>query len=467
MSANAADKPVIDTVVMSGGAPQSPLMAGFLYELLCKGKTFQNFHTSGAGALMALLLIAPKNKNPKRTLRSWVDAGVADEIYAAMPVNFKLFQKPGPFAPLYKRMAERLKVPLDGRRPEDTDDPFRDLMAEWLATPRPNPVKWPKQLDPADRLQDRFEMFWQNDPNPNKLKDLRTRLDPIKRMRDTWLRSWLKDDAQKRLYNDIVDLWFSAITPSTLSPKSKGLAAPLPFLEELVCFETARDRGDKKGLIHFCVNAYNMTEEAKKKDDPIEKWKEKSRKDRNESVMWLFGSPIVKPAWQKDGLNGGHIRAAFSMPFIYPPARIGDHYFSEGADHQPINFHTLWNGGRTHALLLDVLGGLEDLLVRTPRDLWDAYVISIMTPVVALAREDVQDFKDAKASKIAGRAPHGVELVEAVWNIPPEFEPYVMDWSRSNLKRLFEVGQEACTEFLKKYDAPDYLAVFKEPVPAE
>ena len=60
--------------------------------------------------------------------------------------------------------------------------------------------------------------------------------------------------------------------------------------------------------------------------------------------MWLFGSPIVNPEHQKDGLSGDHIRAAFSMPFIYPPARIGDDYFSEGADHQPINFHTCGMG---------------------------------------------------------------------------------------------------------------------------
>ena len=88
------------------------------------------------------------------------------------------------------------------------------------------------------------------------------------------------------------------------------------------------------------------------------------------------------------------------MPFIYPPARIGDDYYSEGADHQPINFHTLATKGggcASQAVLLDVLAELEDLLVRTPRDLWDAYVISIMTPVVALAHEDVEDFETDRA----------------------------------------------------------------------
>ena len=52
------------------------------------------------------------------------------------------------------------------------------------------------------------------------------------------------------------------MTPSTLSSKSKGLAAPLPFLEDVVCFKTAQKFGEE-GRGHFCVNAYNMTEDAK------------------------------------------------------------------------------------------------------------------------------------------------------------------------------------------------------------
>src|SRR5262245_8060574 len=127
----------IDTVVMSGGAPQSPLMAGFLYALLKKKKTFRNFHTSGAGALMALLLIAPENEHTVQALRDWVEAGVDDQIYAGLPVNFKLFRKPGPFASLFHLMAERFKVPRENV-PSPLTDPIKEVLAEWLATPRAN-----------------------------------------------------------------------------------------------------------------------------------------------------------------------------------------------------------------------------------------------------------------------------------------------------------------------------------------
>src|SRR5262245_48343747 len=167
--------------------------------------------------------------------------------------------------------------------------------------------------------------------------------------------------------------------------------------------------------------------------------------------MYLFESPVANPTIQKKPLSPEHIRAAFSMPFIYPPARIGDDFYSEGADHQPLNFHeSKTTPGPGTIVLLDVLGDLEDLLVRTPRDLWDAYVISIMTPVVALATEDVDDFEKEET---AGPTPHGVSLVHANWQIPAEFRAHVMDWSYSNLQKLFETGREAGEKFVKANSA--------------
>jgi len=447
MTANATPGTVIDaidTVVMSGGAPQSPLMAGFLHEILSAGRSFRNFHTSGAGALMALLLIAPKNDDPAGTLKNWVEAGVADEIYKSFPVNFKLFHKPGPFSALFSLMAQRFKVPLTNAHATPSDDPMKVLLAEWLANPGPQPAASPTDGDALDRFQQRLTGMWTGKRDDKVYDQLKAATDPIKRLRDAWLGSWLKDDKQKRVYNDIVDLVFSAMTPSTLSAKSTGLAAPLPFLDDLVCFDRLNDPAKFKG--HLCVNAYNMTADAQ-----LDAATRRNRSKRNKAVMEIFDQTQI---------DASHIRAAFSMPFIYPPARIGDSYYSEGADHQPLNFHTLADrdakkDGKMKAVLLDVLADLEDLLVRTPRDLWDSYVISIMTPVVALAHQDVSHFESPAAG-------HGVELIHADWQIPQEFRPYVMDWSYSNLQKLFEVGQESGRKFLQTYGSklPKYDEVF-------
>src|SRR5262245_2520469 len=342
-------------------------MAGVLCALLEKGKTFEVFHTSGAGALMVLLSLAPKGRDPTRALRQWVDAGVSDAIYKYLPFNFKLFHKPGPFAPVFHRAAQRFKVPVAGGAP-----------------PLPGDGGTPKALYRA------------------------------------WIDLWVdpKRPSRRRLYNDWVELVFSLLTPSTLTYRSMGMAARVPFLEDLIDFERLRNfRG------HFCVNAYNMT-------------------DR---VMELFDKSVI---------DGDHIRAAFSFPFIYPPTRLNGKYYTEGADIDPINFHDLLPAKQGESIqpivLMDIMGGLEPYLVRAPRNLWDAYVISIMTPIVALAQKNVDRFETSQAvDPTTGRRPY--ELIKIEFDIPVDRQPFIMDWSYSNLSALFSVGYKAGEKFFEQY----------------
>ena len=471
-------EPHIDTVLLSGGAPNSPLMAGFLYALLDKDRMFSKYHTAGAGTLMSLLCLSPKvedtdstekkadpatrlKRNGMHALKAWIDAGVADDIYRFFPINFKLFHKPGPFAPIMSRIASRYKVDVEG------DD-------ESAAS------------------------------------------DPITRLRSAWLGKIFDTPARRRVYNDLVDLMFSAVTPSTLSPWSKGLAAHVPFLEDIVDFD--RLRSDEVP-VHLCVNAFNMAT----------------------GKMDIF---------HRQRIDAAHIRAAFSMPFIYPPAQIGTDYYSEGADHEPINFQPLYDEREeaweeefgeeyqsdtaemeareaereeiikeiqqlieetemlrleqasedaehesyyetrfqmleekrvtleaTHArlgqqveklsdevdevrktskirriVLLDVMGSLSEHLVRPPRGLWDAYVISIMTPVVALARKQLQRFEAEQKVFLAEHGYQHFELIRVTFDIPSYAQPYVMDWSRSNLETLFDVGVKEGEKFLAVHE---------------
>lgn len=467
------------TVVMSGGAPQSPLMAGFLWALWEKGRTFTRFHTSGAGALMALLFLSPSQRfkdDPGAALENWVEAGVADEIYRALPQNFKLFHKPGPFSPIFNRLAERFKVPIEGVPARGGSDPVAELMAEALAPLEGYESQLGKSLrkDPIEQFRDALRALWLPAQRSDLRDELLSRRDPIRRLRERWLLSWLPKQEDRRLYNDIVDLCFSALTPSTLTSRSLGMAAPLPFLDELVDFGRLGKNVEAIGnKAHICVNAYNMTLDAKlrtqrrSKDggdggkpkdgkqqtasEMIARDRCKERKDDRPNVMQLFYQPYdtKNPPDKEQGdfpITADGIRAAFSMPFIYPPARIGDDYFSEGADHEPINLRHVTKNKEYPFVLLDVLGELEDHLVRKPRDLWDSYVISIMTPVVALANEDISDFKDAHKKDWCEK------MLVVEWDIPVEAQPFVMDWSRSNMKTLFDVGKEAGRAFMKVHE---------------
>jgi hypothetical protein len=447
-------KKPVTTVVMSGGAPTSPLMAGFLYAVLDKKKQFTEFHTSGAGALMALLSLSPpKGVEPQQALRKWVESGVADELYAQFPVNFKLFRKPGPFAPLYQKLAERYKLPLTDPaslgKPDKLEkllkepgepNPMTALLADVLASQGPPPSSSPTDKDPADRLQERLLYMWEKGRNEQTYSNLLKLKDPIKRIRDNFLTSWLKTDEQRRVYNDMVDLYFAAITPTTLNYRSKGLAAPLPFLEDVVDFDNLAANLTKRNA-HIWVNAYNMTKEAnthtkfhRRTKGCVQCQQPLDPKD----PMEMFKDRELTPQ---------HIRAAFSMPFIYPPTVINGNSYSEGADQEPINFRILRENPGNYAgqkvVILDALGALEDSMVRPPRDLWDAYVISIMTPVVGLAKMSYEDFKQECGSEIDH------EYIK--WRVPEDAKPYVMDWSYSNLSTLFKVGYQEGTEFVDKH----------------
>jgi NTE family protein len=349
----------IDTVVMSGGAPHSSLMAGFLYTLLRQGKTFKVFHTSGAGALMALLAIAPRDPDPETALLRWSEVGVADMIYRWLPVNFKLFSKPGPYAPLYRRWAQYYKVP---DQPAEQDTPA---------------------------------------------------------------------DLRRRLHNDTVDLWFSALAPSTLSYQSKGLAAPLPFLEEVVDFGKFRQKVNAKKDFKLLVNTYCITD----------------------NKMEIF---------ENERIDARHVRAALSLPFLYPPGEVDGKYYLEGAAQEPLNFRGLRTSlnvdysDTPHAVVvLDIMGRNPEWAIRVPRDLWDAYIISVVTPIVALAKKDLALFKFKHNEESLGRSGGRrlFELIEIDFPIPKADAPRVLEWSYSNLRDLFRIGREAGEKFLGKHGA--------------
>jgi predicted acylesterase/phospholipase RssA len=90
-------------LVLGGGAPNMALMAGALAALHDRGVNFDVVSCSGAGSLAGLLWLAPKNSTPAEALRSVTTMSVSDAIYQQFPVNYKVFQKPGTWADLWRR----------------------------------------------------------------------------------------------------------------------------------------------------------------------------------------------------------------------------------------------------------------------------------------------------------------------------------------------------------------------------
>jgi predicted acylesterase/phospholipase RssA len=316
-------------------------MAGALAALYARGKTFDNIWATGAGALVGLVYIAPKDKAPHEALRELLEISIDDRIYRWFPVNYKVFKKSSPLTRTFERWGELWK--LSGR------------------TDRPG-------------------------------------------------------DSYKRLYNDGIDLLTAIMTPSDLTPLSQGLCEPLPFLEDVIDFDRVQAWPGE-----CIVNAYNLTDH----------------------VMEYF---------DKTAIDALHVRAALAAPFLYTPVTIGTKQYTEGALHDPINLGRFLDPVE-RATLAPQIFALSDLigvnqLLRPPRDLWDAFGQSIMTPLVSLANTHEQIFTLFEERQ-GVRAKF--DLIKFRFRVPEELQPYVLDWSYSNMQRLWDIGVEAGENFFVQH----------------
>src|SRR5262249_39309472 len=82
-------------LVLGGGAPHLTLKSGALLALHRSGMRFDLVSMAGGGAVVGLLYLAPKGLGPEQALENTVNFGISDAIYAACPVNYKMFSKAG------------------------------------------------------------------------------------------------------------------------------------------------------------------------------------------------------------------------------------------------------------------------------------------------------------------------------------------------------------------------------------
>ena len=403
-------------LVLSGGAPHSPLMAGALCALQDKigqklngGKGhFDAIYTAGGGALVGLLFVAPKGVKSSQALRDLVKMGIADPIYKMLQLAYKTFFKPGPLVPLFREWAGMFKQGTSHLHL------YRAAVTAGLKF-------WG---GPSLAKQPQWGEFGQDDPD-------------------------------RRLYDDWVDLVFTALAPTTLTPWSTGLCEPVPFVEDLVDFGAL-----KKYKGQFYLNAYNLTEG-------------------------------VPQRFTRGEIDAAHVRAAFAYPFIYPPGRIGETFYTEGASHDPVLlpqdhdprfpegtddpvafqwFKVIETAFTKHLkekelmdprgriVYIDILGSLGKSVLRKPRDLWDAYGLSMIAPIVELARKDRALFSNVDNERLfLGH----YDLLPVSFDLK-DVGPRVLDWNYSNLCDLWDIGYDAGNTFCEKKENRDALCLSSE-----
>jgi predicted acylesterase/phospholipase RssA len=211
----------------------------------------------------------------------------------------------------------------------------------------------------------------------------------------------------------------SSLSPSDLSAKSLGLCAHLPFLEKAVDFSgVARMRPD------FYINAYNLSEHRMQ-------------------------------IWGKHEIEAIHVRAALSFPFLYAPTTIDGDDYIEGAALDTLNFEPFIEGKGEHhdadtLVILDILG--DERLLRKPRNLYDAWVRSIITPLVKISKSELRLFElEHNTDARTGQPKRRLLKLDLMGGIPEQHWPDTLDWSSSNMQLLFDVGHKAGLAFCRQH----------------
>jgi len=255
------------------------------------------------------------------------------------------------------------------------------------------------------RVADLYRAMWRKNPLVQAIISQQGR-GPVER----WLSDWLQL---------VLALW----CPTDLNPLSKGVCAPVPFIDELVDFEALK-RGDHFDG-DFYINAYNVTRE------------------RLEN-------------WGKDEIDKEHFLASLSFPFIYDPTTIDGDLFYEGAAVDCLNFNFLVGKDAKHPdigtlVVFDIIG--NDRLLHKPRNLWDAWGQQIIYPLVEVARDDLKIFescynikKDHRGRVILdknGQTQPDRKVIRVNFEVPANCWPEALDWSCKNVNQMFEIGQAA------------------------
>jgi NTE family protein len=248
-----------------------------------------------------------------------------------------------------------------------------------------------------------------------------------------WLQSLPRlvpgQDLMSRFYADWMALLFATWCPSDLSDRSQGLCDHAPWIDEVVDFDKLQ-----KFPGEFYMNAYNITDHR----------------------MELFS---------KEQITADHFRAALSFPLIYPPFKINGKTYIEGSALDTLCFKGLMQyrdnrlnaerAGETttkklarqvplrHVVIFDVLS--SDKIIREPVSLYDAWVQSIMIPLVEIAKDDLKMFEDKHNKEWK------LNLMRIKFDIPEQHWPKVLDWSYSNLSTLYDIGYEAGQKFFEEH----------------
>jgi len=217
----------------------------------------------------------------------------------------------------------------------------------------------------------------------------------------------------KKFVSDLIQLIWAITTPSTTNFFSSGMCSHAPLLEQFIDFDKIKDIPEEVFL-----NAYSVSEQK----------------------ITVFG---------KKEINFETFAASLGYPFFYEATDVNGICYMEGGAVDTYNFGGLLKADQDIRTLvvLDAFGNPN--YIQKPTNLWQAYSQSMILPLVELCRKDLQLFEHWHLREWNAAHPDKeVELIKISYDIPTDWLPAALDWSTTNMERMFELGYETAKKHI-------------------
>jgi NTE family protein len=426
-------------LVLGGGAPNLTLMSGALAALHDQGCEYDVISMAGGGAVVGLCYLAPKNMTPAEALRNTINFGVSDAIYSVFPINYKIFSKGGPSAAAFREVWDHIP-PVWRAEHQYGMSPWEKLQSDMLlfagAMAAPTDVNYFSQAICAhfpfiEQLVD-FDRL-RGSPGPRLL-----------------LNAWSMDTSEivefERPCLDVHHFRAALSFPFLYAPYeidgclySEGAAFSCLNLINLAhntlgCKTVTRVQRseDPDKFILFDVLRTDLIH------PPINLWDAYTQS----IIIPLISDAAKELSIFSTWLETGVINA--------PPSFAADVKLTrkiEATNHK-VNLRSLQV--RSDFISKEVRESISDELKKyILRESGERHLLDELSAKIS----KIFRLDDISSLPIDYRAVPNAEMYTVGFDVPVDQWPYMLDWSRSNLERLFDIGYEAGLCFYEQWSS--------------
>jgi NTE family protein len=212
----------------------------------------------------------------------------------------------------------------------------------------------------------------------------------------------------KRLFNDWLELWATAMTPRGLESRHNGLMSHIPLIEDLVDFDKL-----KTSATRFHLNAFSL---------------------RTLKMRFFDNQTMNREAYN----------AAQAMFVLFPPVYTADDILTTGATRDPTGLQAVWLFERDKLDRVVALDPISRSYWREPANAYDAFQLMLVNPIAALQE---LTFKWYVETRQAGATLPKLHILPV--QVDASYYPKMLEWTHANAVTLRQIGYEAAVRFAR------------------